>query len=479
VNAETSLERSRFGFEPHRSWYQGRCDTRWYFAAVPTGLSRRQRGPRMTTPTPTDQPEPDRPAPDAVPPPRRPRRWRRRLAIFGVGVAIFVTGWGAHWVIAGVHQDPAEFALIGDAWDLLHSEYVDAADLDPSALARGAMSGMADAVGDTGHTYLLTPEEEASSDEALSRSHGGVGLNLDASAAIPTISSLVPGAPAAAAGLKVGDRITAVDGVATDSPDQARLLDSIAGTPGTIVVLTIERPGRKTSLEVSVTRAEVQQSAVDWAMIPGSRFALVRLVIFGDGCADDLRTALDKAAAAKAAGLVLDLRGNGGGRAAEAIRVASLFLAPGTVVVRERSADGAETEESVPVDTVPTRLPLVVLVDGDSASASEIVVGALQDAHRAKIVGTRTAGTGTVLTGYQLADGSVLWIGAQEWRTPSGRSAWHVGLEPDVSVSLATGHVAVAPDRLSRLGAKGLAKSGDRQLLKAIALLGSQTPPSR
>ena len=413
--------------------------------------------------------------PDSARPTRHARRWRRRLSVIVMAVTFFLAGVGAHWAVTpGGYQEPAEFALVGQAWDLLHSEYVDAADLDPAALAHGAINGMTDAVGDTGHTYLLTKDEEAAHDEALSRSYGGIGVELDSSASFPTISSLVPGAPAAMAGLKVGDRIAAVDGVPTAGPDQERVVDSIAGTPGTVVVLMIDRPGRTAPLRVPLTRAEVPQSAVDWAMIPGSRFALVRLAIFGEGCAEDLRAALHQATAAKATGLVLDLRGNGGGRTDEAIRVASLFLAPGTVVVRERGADGAETVESVPADAVPTDLPLVVLVDGDSASASEIVVGAFQDAHRAKIVGTRTAGTGTVLTGYPLADGSVLWVGTEEWLTPAGRSAWHVGLAPDVSVKLRTGVVPVAPSRLRALGAKGLAKSGDAQLLRAIALLGSK-----
>src|SRR4029077_8535940 len=121
----------------------------------------------------------------------------------------------------------------------------------------------------------------------------------------------------------------------------------------------------------------------------------------------------------------------------------------------------------VPLDSVTVDLPLAILVDGDSASSSELVAGALQDAARAKIIGTTTAGTGTVMNVFPLTDGSELWIGTKQWLTPSGRSAWHVGLPPDVVGSLPDGTWPVTPDRLAKLGVKGLTASGDGQLLRA------------
>ena len=232
--------------------------------------------------------------------------------------------------------------------------------------------------------------------------------------------------------------------------------------------LTVERPGEKTPRQVSVTRATVKDHVVDWAMIPGTHLAMVQLRIFSEGCAREVRSAIGSAMAAGATGIVLDLRGNPGGLGMQAVYVASVFLRPGTEVVQFRAADGTQDDYWVPSDTVTVDLPLAILVDGDSASSSELVAGALQDAQRARIIGMATAGTGTVMNVFPLTDGSELWIGTEQWLTPSGRSAWHVGLTPDITVSLPDGTRPVTPDRLEKLGVKGLAASGDAQLLLAI-----------
>ncbi len=317
----------------------------------------------------------------------------RRLGVVALAAALFLGGVGFERATAteasattGAHQ--GELALLGQAWDLLDREYVDAGDLDPIVLIRGAIEGMAYAVGDTGHTYLLTPDEAAAEDQALSSSAGGTG-----------------------------------------------------------------------------------QPAVDWALVPGTKTALIRLTIFSEGSAGEVRAAVDRATEAGATGLVLDLRGNPGGWEDEAVGVASVFLGAGEVVLRERGADHREVEVTVPADAAPTHLPLVVLVDADSASCAEIVAGALQDAHRATLVGTTTTGTGTLMTDFPLKDGSILSIGTSEWLTPAGRSAWHVGLAPDVNVELPPGVGPVRPDQLATLGSKRLAKSGDAQLLRALAIL--------
>jgi carboxyl-terminal processing protease len=269
----------------------------------------------------------------------------------------------------------------------------------------------------------------------------------------------------------VGDRIRVVNGIFTNGPGQTKALDSIVGPPGTTVELTIERPGRAGPFTVSVTRAKLKTSPVDLAMVPGTSFALIDFTLFSDGGVRDLRAGIGRAVTAGATGLILDLRGNPGGSGQEAVDVAGVFLAPGTVVVQTRDASGVETSYTVSPDAITVDLPLVVLVDRDSASSAEIVVGALQDAHRATIVGTATAGTGTTVEGFDLADGSQLWIGTEEWLTPAGQSAWHTGLKPDVEVDLPVGVPPVTPDRLASLGAKGLAASGDVQLLRAIAVL--------
>ena len=331
----------------------------------------------------------------ATPAKRRGRMFLRRLALVGVGVALFVGGVGFErsGVIVALDgatkpTDRTGLALVTEAWDTLHREYVDAAHLDDAALAHGAIDGMTAAVGDTGHTYLLTPDEIKVQVEELSGSYGGIGIYLDEAATVPTISRLVSGAPADAAGLAIGDRITAVDGVSTAGPDQAKVVDTIRGEPGTEVVLTIERTGKKASLQVPVTRASVKDQVVDWAMIPGTHLALIRLTIFSEGCAREVRSAIGSAIATGATGIVLDLRGSPGGLGMHAGDVASVFCSAGVVVVQLRAADGTQDDYQVPSDTVTVHLPLAILVDGDSASSSELVAGALQDAGRATIIGT-------------------------------------------------------------------------------------------
>lgn len=366
---------------------------------------------------------------------------------------------------------PDEFALIADSWELLHSEYVDTEHLDPSALAHGAISGMADAVGDTGHTYFLTPDEAALEAEAMSGAFGGIGVDFRVTGEPTTISSLVDGAPGQLAGLHVGDRIVEVDGQEAAGPDTEEVLDRIAGRPNTTVDLLVERPKQDGKLPFHITRAVIDRDATGWAMIPGSDLALVTLTDFPDGCTIELIKTVNEASEAGATGLVFDLRGNPGGYVQEAIGVAGVFLPAGEVALRERLADGTETVETVPSGVSPTGLPVVVLVDGDSASAAEIVAGALQDAKRATIVGTTTAGTGTILTDYTLADGSDLSVGTERWYTPLGRSAWHAGLTPDVVVEMPKGGASLTPGNLAGVNAKGLAKSKDAQLLRAIAVL--------
>jgi carboxyl-terminal processing protease len=164
---------------------------------------------------------------------------------------------------------------------------------------------------------------------------------------------------------------------------------------------------------------------------------------------------------------VLDLRGNPGGYASEATGVASQFLTDGVVYI-EQDAGGKNTSIRVDTKQPHTNLPLVVLVDHDSASSSEIVAGALQDSGRAKIVGVATFGTGTVLQQFKLSDGSVIVLGTAYWLTPSGHKIFGAGIKPDETVALASGVVPVDPTALGSMTAAQLSSSGDAELLAAV-----------
>ena len=220
-------------------------------------------------------------------------------------------------------------------------------------------------------------------------------------------------------------------------------------------------------------RDVIEVPPVDWAMVPGTTTAMVRIIQFSEGTVDQLQTALAEAKAAGATAIVLDLRNDPGGLVDEAVGVTSTFVPDGVVYIRE-DADG----EQIPVrvrDEPRTDLPMVVLVDFGSASSAEIVTGALQDQDRAKAIGTQTYGTGTVLNEFSLSDGSAIRLGVEQWLTPKGRHIFPSGIEPDIEVPLEPDILPLEPIDLESMSVGQLLGSGDVQLLRALEELG-QSP---
>lgn len=401
------------------------------------------------------------------------------VVAFGAGVGIGridlgSSGTGADGGSGGPASSAApgdEFALIREAWDTIHKNYVDARGLDDRKLAYGAIDGMTDAVGDTGHTTFMTPEERATRNSALSGSYVGIGAVVDTTPdGLPLIVGIFRGSPADEAGLKAGDVMLAVDGKPTAGEDLDAVIGRIRGEAGTAVVLTIRSGADGPVHDVRIVRADVQIEPVSWVMVPGTTTAVLRLEQFSSGAAPKVRAALQELTAGGADRLILDMRGNPGGYVNEAVGVASEFLDSGSVYV-ERNAAGEEKATAVSPGGVALDLPLVVLVDGGTASAAEIVAGALQDAGRARVIGERTFGTGTVLGEFGLSDGSALRIGTVEWLTPKGRVIWHEGIAPDVVVDRPDAVAPVVPDDLRTMSATDLAGLDDPQLKKAIELV--------
>ncbi|HEY3071565.1 MAG TPA: S41 family peptidase [Candidatus Limnocylindrales bacterium] len=406
---------------------------------------------------------------------RRPRRRiSRRTGSVIAGLVVVAIAFGSGLALgrsgALPSGQPSEFGVFWEAWAALHDQYVDPKALDSGTLTYGAIRGMVDSVGDTGHTTFLSPDELAAQKSSLSGSVTGIGVRLSVLGGVPIIQSVIPNGPAAKAGLRSGDTIEAVDGTLVEGKSLDQISGLIRGQPGTDVKLRIGREGVRAPLDFTLTRAKVEVPAVSWAMVPGTTVADVFLEEFSQGATDEVKKAIGEARDAGAKAVILDLRQNPGGLADEAVGVTSQFLTSGNVY-QERDRNGHVKAVPVQSGGVAPDLPLSVVVDNGTASSAEIVAGALQDAGRAKVVGERTFGTGTVLHEVDLSDGSALLIGVVEWLTRNGRQIWHVGIPPDKEVPLSASGRLVSPDELAGLGWTGIV-STDGQLAEAVKSLG-------
>jgi carboxyl-terminal processing protease len=369
--------------------------------------------------------------------------------------------------------DPNSFGLFTEAWGILRKNYVDQKALDSKDITYGAIRGMTDAIGDTEHTRFLTPDDLARQEQDLSGSFAGIGAVLSEVGSELIVQSVIPGTPAERAGVKAGDRILAVDGADTTGKAVEDVVREVRGDEGTQVTLTLVHKGQSDPFDVTITRAVIAVPAVSWAMYPGTDTAVIRLEQFQADSGKDMAAALDAARYAGAKKIVLDLRANPGGYVGEAVEIASEFLDGGTVYIQQ-DAQGDRTEVPALSQGKARTQPLVVLVDTGSASSAEIVSGALQDAGRAKLVGEKTFGTGTVLTPFKLSDGSALYVGTVEWLTPKGNEIWRKGITPDVVVAIPSDGRIVVPSEFAELGKDGILKANDAQLQRAIDLLAQE-----
>jgi carboxyl-terminal processing protease len=396
------------------------------------------------------------------------------LITFSGGVAMGQSGILGPSAIVAESPAPAtgtaDMALIQEAWDTIHENYVDAKNLDDQELAYGAIRGMTEAVGDEGHTSFLTADEARAADQSLSGTFVGIGVQINTEqedGGPPVVSSIIPNTPAEESELKRGDRIISVDGWATEGHTVEEVVSRVRGPEGEPVTLTIGRDGRA-DFDVTITRRQFDLPLVTWSMVPGrDDVAMIRLEQFATGATKAVEGAINDAKKAGATSMILDLRGNPGGYVTEAIGVTSQFVGDG-IVYQSIDASGVTKDAPVTPGGAWTSGPLVVLADGSSASSAEIVTGAIQDAARGTVVGEKTFGTGTVLGRFDLADGSSMRIGVERWLTRGGRPIWHEGVEPDVKVVLADEATPIRPDDLRSLTAAELAKATDTQVLKAI-----------
>jgi carboxyl-terminal processing protease len=367
--------------------------------------------------------------------------------------------------------DPdAQLQLVEEAWNDIQDHYVDAENLDNQALAYAAIRGLVEAVGDEGHTEFFTAEEARAVSESLSGTFVGIGIRVNEDAdGVPYVYAIIPNTPAEEAGLQRGDRLLSVDGKETTDESVEQTVSRVRGPEGEDVTLTIGRDG-SADFDVTITRRKFDLPLVSWAMVPDRSVAMIRLDQFASGAGDAVKKAITEAREAGATSIIFDLRGNPGGYVGEAVTVASQFV-PDGLVFQAFDRSGERKDNDVEPGGLATDIPLVVLVDADSASSSEIVSGAIQDSGRGELVGDKTFGTGTVLGKYDLADGSSLRIGVERWLTRDGRPIWHEGIEPDVKVTLDEETAPLLPDDIRELTWQEIVDLGDTQLLKAVELL--------
>jgi carboxyl-terminal processing protease len=322
--------------------------------------------------------------------------------------------------------------LIDEAWDYLRQMYVEPNKLDSANISASAIRGMVEALQDP-HMAYLTAEDFAAMQSQFSGSFEGIGAVLGTKENKLTIASVMKATPAERAGLLAGDIIQAVNGETTEGWTVDMAVSKIRGPAGTQVTLTILHSDAEKAADITITRAQVNLASVNMEM--KGDIAVITIVQFTSRTEEELAQILPDLKKNNAKGIVLDLRNNPGGVLDIVIQIASHFITDG-VIVSVRSNQGVvETYEAVDRDFT-TNLPMVVLVNENSASGSEVLSGALQDHHRALIAGTTTYGKGSVNMLRPLSDGSGIYITISRWLTPDGRLIEGKGIEPDAALTI-------------------------------------------
>ena len=331
------------------------------------------------------------------------------------------------------------FQPFWQTWNMVEEEFVDQP-VDQELMMRGAISGMLEALGDD-HTSYLDPEMfEHANAQLDGHEYEGIGAWVDISGDYLTIISPMPGSPAEEAGLKPNDKVIGIDGEDMTGIDGELVRQRILGPEGTVVRMTILREGVEEPFDVEVKRASIVVPTVESRMLEDN-LAYVRLYTFGDDTAKDMKDTLKDLLSQNPDGLILDLRYNGGGYLDTAISVVSEYIDEGVVMVEEFGDGRTETYEARR-GGVATEIPLVVLINEGSASASEIVAGAIQDRERGLLVGTTSFGKGSVQNYSPLVnEQGAVRITIARWLTPLGRHINGVGLEPDFIVEITEEHI--------------------------------------
>ncbi|HYJ12994.1 MAG TPA: S41 family peptidase, partial [Thermomicrobiales bacterium] len=318
-----------------------------------------------------------------------------------------------------------------------------------SALEQQAINGMLSSLNDD-YTRYLPPDDAQVAASELEGEYGGIGVTLQEAGGLVSVARVTPDSPAAAAGIAPGDVIERIDNRPVSSIDGELTGIDLLGPVGSIVELTIVQEVNSAPITISVERQAIVVHQATWEMIPGTTYMRIAVSIFGDRTVLELDEALAAARNNGTTGIVLDLRGNGGGWVKSAQETLGRFLEESVgPAMYEDTTPGRGDEVAIPIingETSPTDLPMIVLVDGNTASAAEIVAGSLRDYDRALVIGVQTVGKGSVQRIFDFSDGASLRVTVAEWFTPSKGRIQDEGVQPDVLLAATDGSSALDGD---------------------------------
>ncbi len=341
---------------------------------------------------------------------------RNRPLLIAVVLAFPILSGGA---LLQSRADRSGPELLDQVLGIVSARFVE--QVTPSDLYEKAARGLVDELNDP-YSELLTPKQVADFTRTTGGRYAGVGMQIEDQNGVVTISTVFPNTPAERAGIRVGDRVVQVDSQSTRGWSISRVSETITGTPGTKVKVTFARPGVATPIAIDFVRQVIHIPAVPYAIMLENRIGYVPLQRFNETATQELEASIRRLQREGATALILDLRENPGGILEQSLDITDLFLPPGQEIASVRSRNGEVQKYTTRAQAVVPNLPLVVLTGEYSASASEIVAGALQDHDRALVIGATTFGKGLVQSVFTLDGGYALKLTTAKWYTPSGRT---------------------------------------------------------
>lgn len=396
--------------------------------------------------------------------------WQSVKAIFKksgkilVGVLIIIVligggfyfgfSYGSHYpkniVIKGVSnmetgvKDTADFSVFWQAWDMLKSNFINGANLKDQDLVYGAIEGLVNSAGDP-HTIFMRPDDSQKFAQDIQGAFGGIGAQLETKDGYVVVLAPLEDTPASRGGIKAGDKILQVDGKPLLKADANEAVKIIRGTVGTKVTLTLLSNGDSRAHDITLTRETIEVPTVKWS-IKNDDIAYVQLFTFTEQAPYLFYKTALAVIMSGAKGMILDLRDDPGGYLESSVNIAGWFFEKGTPVVSEKFRSGEEIKYSANGTAAFKDFPMVVLVNKGSASASEILAGALRDNRNIKLIGETTFGKGTVQDMEALKDGSQIKMTIAKWVMPKGGVIEQNGLKPDIEVKITDADAAAKKD---------------------------------